>query len=49
MEDPASPPTVAEQLQSADLTAYIGDAQGLVIAAVLVLVGFTMLRKVFGK
>ena len=49
MEEPTAPQTVAQQLTNANLEAGIGEAQGLVIAAVLVLVGFTMLRKVFGK
>ena len=40
---------VQTAIDGADLTAGIGSGQGLIIAAVLVLVGFTMLRKVFGK
>ena len=43
------PTEVSTALTGASLEDGIGQAQGLIIAAVLVLVGFTMLRKVFGK
>lgn len=34
---------------NADLTQMLGDAQGAIIAAVLILVGFVFVRKAFGK
>ncbi|WP_226698892.1 hypothetical protein [Qipengyuania gaetbuli] len=44
-----TPTPVQSALQNADLQAGLADAQGAIIAAVLILVGFVFVRKAFGK
>lgn len=44
-----APDAVATQLSAASITGYLTSAQGLIVAAVIMLVSFVFLRKAFGK